>query len=138
MEPAPEGQIVQPPPIRPQCWKCGYELAGIRVDGRCPECGTEIWSGPPGTQVNSLATTAMVLGIVSLALCITCIGPLAIVIAIPGVVMGHMAAKQARMIPGPHNGAGMARAGIILGWVTIGISLAIGVVYAVAIGYGWL
>jgi len=80
----------------------------------------------------------MVLGIVSLALCITCIGPFAIVIAIPAVITGHMGGNQARLFPGVNDGAGMAKAGRILGWVTIGLSLAIGVVYVIAIAYGWI
>ena len=25
------------------CRKCGYNLQGVRADGRCPECGTDIW-----------------------------------------------------------------------------------------------
>lgn len=32
--------------VRPNvhCQRCGYELRGLRADGRCPECGLEIWS----------------------------------------------------------------------------------------------
>lgn len=25
------------------CRKCGYDLRGLKADGRCPECGLEIW-----------------------------------------------------------------------------------------------
>jgi hypothetical protein len=126
----------EPPPVHPRCWKCGYELSGIRVDGKCPECGTDIWSRPPTSQVNGMATTAMVLGIVSIALCVACLGPLSIVIAIPAVVCGHMARNQAKSLPGPNNGSGAATAGIILGWVTIGLSVVLVGLYIVLIAAG--
>lgn len=34
-------------PIKPRCVKCGYDLAGLRVDDRCPECGEWVWSSAP-------------------------------------------------------------------------------------------
>ena len=38
-----------------QCFNCGYDLFGLRRDGVCPECGTEIGlrSGPPRTPVEA-------------------------------------------------------------------------------------
>lgn len=31
-------------PPKPTCAKCGYDLAGLRVDDKCPECGEWVWS----------------------------------------------------------------------------------------------
>lgn len=31
-------------PTKPACIKCGYDLAGLRVDDKCPECGEWVWS----------------------------------------------------------------------------------------------
>ncbi len=31
-------------PPKPTCAKCGYDLAGLRVDDKCPECGGWVWS----------------------------------------------------------------------------------------------
>lgn len=31
-------------PTKPACIKCGYDLAGLRVDDKCPECGGWVWS----------------------------------------------------------------------------------------------
>src|SRR5690606_40241126 len=33
-----------PAVAQPRCWKCGYDLAGLRVEDACPECGTPVWS----------------------------------------------------------------------------------------------
>lgn len=33
--------------IVPMCGRCGYELRGLRVEEKCPECGTDVWASSP-------------------------------------------------------------------------------------------
>lgn len=134
---APPVSIV-PPPVQsqPACWKCGYNLTGVRVDGICPECGTPIWSIPPALADTSRATTAMVLGIVGLVLCLTCIGPLAIGLAVPAIIIGRNASVEAVAMQGRSSAHGSARAGVICGWITVGLSLALLLLYGVMFALG--
>lgn len=118
------------PPTQPTCWKCGYNLSGVRVDGRCPECGTPIWSVPPAAAGSSTATVALVLGILGLVLCVTCIGPLAIGLAIPAIIIGRRASVEAVALQGHHSSArSTAKAGVICGWVTVGLSVLIALIW---------
>lgn len=65
-----------------------------------------------------------VLAIVSLVLSISGLMPvLPVVGSIAGIVTGMIARKEIRAAPGQYTGDGLARAGIILGW----IGLALGV-----------
>ncbi len=63
------------------CIKCGYDLSGTPVGGCCPECGTTVreslQAGAP-TRSCAAATTAMIMGILSLTVC-GLLGPIAIV-----------------------------------------------------------
>lgn len=78
----------------------------------------------------------MVLGIVGLVLCLTCIGPLAIGLAIPAIIIGRKASVEAVALQGRNNGQGSARAGVICGWITVGLSIALTVLYGVMFGLG--
>ena len=79
---------------------------------------------PPGSegygyatpQTNQKALWSMILGIVS----IVCCGLLA---GIPALVLGNSARKEIEASRGAQAGAGMAQAGVILGWISIAISL---------------
>lgn len=89
---------------------------------------------PPHTVVqlqrppsNGLAITAMILGIVAIAIGVWSVIPflgivaagLAFVPAVIGVVLGHMGVKQAQRMGG--IGRGQAMTGLVLGYVTVGI-----------------
>ncbi len=62
------------------------------------------------------------LAIGSLALSILGLSPvLPIIGSVAGLVTGYIARKEIRAQPERYTGAGMAKAGIILGWVGIGL-----------------
>lgn len=83
--------------------------------------------GPYGTpygysaplEKNALGVWSLVLGILSVILLFSClVGFLA---AIPAVITGHLSRKAQR--EGLADNGGMALAGIITGWVTIGLTI---------------
>jgi hypothetical protein len=67
---------------------------------------------------SGLAITSLVLGILSLV----CFGFLA---GIPAVICGHLARGRVRQLPRQYGGAGFALAGMIMGYVSIVVSLLI-------------
>jgi hypothetical protein len=86
---------------------------------------------PQLATTNSLAITSLICGIAQFMF-----GPLA---TIPAVVCGHMARSQIRRTG--EQGAGMALAGLILGWIGVGFTVlvviaAVAIVAAVSSGSG--
>ncbi len=78
---------------------------------------------PAGPATTSrLAVASLVCGIASFV-CI--LGPLA---GIPAVITGHMALQQIRRSGGTVGGRGLALAGVILGWVVVGITVLVFVI----------
>jgi hypothetical protein len=75
------------------------------------------YTAPP--EKNAVGVWSLVLGIVGLALLFSCgIGFLA---GIPAVITGHLSRKAQK--EGLANNGGMGLAGIIMGWVTIGLTV---------------
>jgi hypothetical protein len=74
---------------------------------------------------NGLAIASLVLGIAQIFLCI--IG------AILALVFGYIARRQIDESGGTQGGRGMAVAGIILGWIGIGLGIAYVVVIIIAV-----
>ena len=68
-------------------------------------------TGQPAKQQNGLAITSLVLGVLGMI----CFGP---VTGIPAIICGHMARSRARRAPAQFGGAGLALAGLILGYVS--------------------
>lgn len=64
-------------------------------------------------QSNGKATASIVLAICSFAVCGLCF--------IPAIILGHQARREIRESNGMQTGDGMAKAGIILGYVYIGL-----------------
>ena len=69
-----------------------------------------------GQQTSSLAVISLLCGIASYFI-VPLLG------AVAAVVTGNMAKKEIRLSAGALTGEGMARWGMILGWVNIGLSL---------------
>jgi hypothetical protein len=79
-----------------------------------------ITGGAPQPKTPALAIWSLVLGILGVVLLLACIGPL---FAIPGVICGHLAYSRIKRSSGALAGEGMALAGLITGYVSIGLSV---------------
>jgi len=98
-QPYQQGSVYQPGPYQPQAGSpYGY-------------------SAPP--EKNALGVWSLVLGVLSVVMLFSClVGFLA---AIPAVITGHLSRKAQR--EGLADNGGLALAGIITGWVTIGLTI---------------
>ena len=76
---------------------------------------------PAGPQPNGLSIASLVLGISSIVISLGCC--LGIVLAIPGVICGHMALGQIRQNPETQSGRGMAVAGLWTGYITTALTV---------------
>ena len=119
--------------MTPTCWNCGYELVGLNVEDRCPECGTPVWSARPPDRVASDAQSAMAWGIVSIVLFFVCIGPFAGFVAIPAIIKSGRALAEVKAGRVPAGAAQGARAGQICGWITAALSVGLVGVYALMV-----
>lgn len=68
-----------------------------------------------GSQRNDLGIWALILGILSL------VSGLLIVTGIPAIIVGNMSKRA--VARGEANNAGMGTAGVVLGWIAVGISV---------------
>jgi len=75
----------------------------------------------PVARTSGLAIASFVLGIVAMVLCV-CNGIVAMFPAIPAVVCGHLGRRECARDP-LLSGGGFALAGLILGYVAIGIGV---------------
>jgi hypothetical protein len=78
---------------------------------------------PQFAKTNALAITSLTCGIAQIMF-----GPLA---TIPAVVCGHMARSQIRRTG--EQGAGMALAGLILGWIGVGFTVLVLIIAVLAV-----
>lgn len=75
-------------------------------------------AGLPTSKTSTLAVWSLILG--CLAIVLLCIGP---VLAIPAVICGHLAYPRIKRSAGALSGEGMALAGLITGYISIGLSI---------------
>ena len=71
-------------------------------------------------KTSALAIWSLVLGILGVLFLLVCISPL---FAIPAVICGHLAYSRIKRSNGTLEGQGLALAGLITGYVSIGLSL---------------
>lgn len=102
------------------CANCGREISDAAV--ACPHCGHPRGGvGPAVARRNEgRAVASLILGIAGLVVC-----PL--VPSILAIIFGNQAREKIRADPSL-EGEGMAKAGVILGWVGIGLSILIGLI----------
>jgi hypothetical protein len=77
-------------------------------------------------QQNQKALWSMILGILG----VVCCGFLA---GIPAVILGNNARREVQASGGAQTGEGMAKAGVILGWIAIALGV-LGLLIAVSTG----
>lgn len=70
-----------------------------------------------------LAVTSLVLGIVGMV----CLGPIT---GLPAVITGHIAYRRSQREPASHGGGGLALAGLIMGYVSFAVGLAMAAILA--------
>jgi len=104
------------------CLSCGYNIVGLRLGDRCPECGTQVMQfASQSAQSSGKAITSMVLGIVSIISCMA-YG----IIGLPCGIVAVVFAKKARLAiqdgTAPVSSQGMATAGKVCGWIGIILS----------------
>ena len=104
-------------------WKTAAEFS--ELDLTCAAGLSGPGSAPPLLPVGhaegpqkGLAITSFVLGLLSL----TCFGLLA---GIPAIICGHVARGRTRLVPRQYGGAGFALAGLIMGYVSLLVTLVI-------------
>lgn len=114
-----------PPPPPPPPGQGGYppgEGGYPPGPGGYPQ-GQGGYSAP---QTNQKAMWSMILGILS----IVCCGLFA---GIPALILGNSAQKEISAAGGAQSGEGMAKAGVILGWISVVLSV-LGVIVFFALG----
>lgn len=82
---------------------------------------------PPAPPTNGLAIASLVLSLLGL------IGVLPLLGTVLGLIFGYSARNQIAQSRGTQGGEGLAKAGIIMGWVTLGI-WALGICAALVFG----
>lgn len=98
-----------------------------------PSYGYPPQASPPAPQTNGLAIASLILSLLGL------VGILPLVGTILGLIFGYSARGQIAQSGGTQTGEGMARAGIIIGWVTLGLgalAICLTLVFSVAIPGG--
>ena len=84
---------------------------------------------PPTTRTSTLAIVSLISGIVSWFL-------LPFLASIAAVITGHMAKNEIKNGNGMVTGNGMATAGLILGYVQLGLGLCVCIVVALMLAFG--
>jgi hypothetical protein len=80
----------------------------------------------PSIPVNGMAIASLILGIAGLTV-------LPLISSIFAIIFGYMARRDIRQRPSQTSGEGMAKAGIILGWIGVGL-----LVLSMVVGGGFL
>ena len=127
----------QPEPSAPQpTWVIpSAELPPSSAQWRPPQPATPIWQPPPPPayaqrENKSLATAAMVIGIISVSVGWLCLGPIP---GIAAIVMGAVALSQIKKTPDRVGGKPMAVVGVVTGSVTVLVYAGIMIFYFVVL-----
>lgn len=99
------------------CLTCGASVP----DGSacCPKCKSQLVSGQapgsllPEAKTDGKAVASMILGMFSALLCFN------FILGIPAIILGHISHSSIRKSMGRLKGAGMARTGLILGYLCL-------------------
>jgi hypothetical protein len=92
--------------------------AGLAAPGTLAQAAPGAPGIPASKPVGALPVVSLVCGILS----VTCLGLLA---GLPAIITGHLAFGRARKAPSQHGGGGMALAGLIMGYISIILTLVV-------------
>jgi hypothetical protein len=108
------------------CANCGTEMSDQAA--ACPKCGHPTFTPRTVRRTEGSAVAALVLGVLGIVAC-----PL--VLSIPAVIVGTQA--KAKIAADPTlDGEPLARVGVILGWVGIGLA-ALGIlIFVLVLSFG--
>jgi competence protein ComGC len=84
-------------------------------------------NAPSGTPKKGLAITSLILGLLSVVCFLFITG-------LPAIICGHIAYSRARRDPTRYSGAGMAIAGLVLGYASIVLSVLLAAAYLPELG----
>lgn len=104
-----------------RCMACGYNLTGVAIGGRCPECGHAV--APSFNRVNlptsGLAITSMVLGICSIPACVCTLFPFMsfppFILGVLAIIFSIPAYRQVKRGQCSAGSSGLATAGLVCG-----------------------
>ena len=97
------------------CAFCGYNLSGVKLGGKCPECGNVVnFVANRPYQSNGAAVASLVLGIVSVVGCVA-YGVLSIVCGPLAIYFAGKATKNIQRGQAVPSTRGMATGGRICG-----------------------
>jgi hypothetical protein len=111
------------------------ELPSSSPQWQSPQPAAPMWQPPPppsyAQQENkSLATAAMVIGIISVTVGWMCLGPIP---GIAAIIMGAIALSQMKKTPDRFGGKPMAVVGVVTGSVTVLIHIGVMILYFVVL-----
>jgi hypothetical protein len=104
------------------CENCGNQLSDQAT--ACPKCGHPRAAYAQAGRTEGTAVAALILGIFGVISC-----PL--ILSIPALIVGNQALSKIRQDPAL-QGEGLARAGVVLGWVGTGLAV-LGIAIAIAV-----
>ncbi len=132
--PAVQVQAAVPIATHVTCPNCGYNLTGVPIGGRCPECSLMIGRGTiqnPNLPSSGEAVASMVLGIVSIVTCFG-YGVLSVVCGPLAIYFARRARKRIKAEQFSASSSGLATAGYVTGIIGTVLGL-IGVLFLVLI-----
>jgi competence protein ComGC len=113
-------------PVEIDEWKAAAEVPELAALLRPPEARAAGQAPPPiltppklPARDNGLAILSFVLGLCSFVVC------LGVLTGIPAIICGHIARSRATRQPARYGGSGLATAGLVLGYLSIVVSLVV-------------
>lgn len=128
----PPPTVIAPAQLDPPAWNTpSADLPPSSPEWRPPQRAVPEWQPPPPPpyvqpQSKSIASAAMVLGIISVTIGWLCFGPLP---GIAAIILGAVALSQMKKTPDRVGGKQMAWIGIVTGGVTVLLYIGIMIFY---------
>ncbi len=112
------------PDRSPRCPGCQYELTGLRVEDRCPECGDPVWTDiePRAIELGRIyarAESSFYASVLAIILSIGC-GPFGLLVAVWSTTNSLLSIRDRSMNPGPSRN--MPFISLAISLIAIGIS----------------